>query len=197
MVYSGKFVLRIDPPLHSQLVGKAQNRGLSLNRLCVQLIQLGLAGSSENRTQDLGAHYAEAVTLLRRRFGDDLVGVALFGSQVTGESHTGSDHDLLVVLRPAAELSRSLYQWWDDAIQPLRGEIWNPHFVRLPAAPEEVGGLWLEVASSHQIIWEVRTELTHFFSLIHSMIAKQGLRRYWSNGHSYWVKTDAEQNAGG
>lgn len=191
MAPSGKFVLRISPQLHRQLAREASRLGISLNQLCSNLLEKNpnLEGLKRERFNFLDPILHET----KQRFGKDLVGVAVFGSQVTGQATTGSDLDLLIVLALTVPIYRPLYSWWDEKITAPGATIVNPHFVHLPPTPEEAGSLWLEVAIAHEVLWQRENQLGRVITKILDRIASDRLRRYWSNGQPYWVRTDEEQ----
>ena len=91
-------------------------------------------------------------------------------------------------------LTRSLYQWWDDQVLPPDQMIWNPQFVHLPSSAEQAGGLWFEIALAHQILLEKGGKISDLIASLNSLIADDQVRRYWSNGHPYWVWRNHEKH---
>jgi len=163
-------------------------RGVSLNRLCNDFLRAGLERSGE-KSED---RYATLVASLRDKWGSDLLGVYLFGSQVTGKAGPGSDFDFLIVLNPKVALNRALYRWWDEAVVPPQGEEWNPQFVHLPTTPEGAGGLWLDAALAHRKIWEKSGQVEAFFGAVRGLMDRDRVRRHLFQGQPYWVWRDGE-----
>lgn len=182
-LFSGKFVLRIPASLHKSLSAQATQKGWSLNALCTRILEKGL----KNGIESSRGMYDRLVKNLRKRFGRDLLGVLLIGSQVSGEATSLSDRDFLIVLSPGVPLSRLFYHWWDDEIRNPGKEQWNPQFVDLPQSPTEAGSIWFECALNHQILWEKGSRVSHFIVQLNNLIAGDEIRRYWSNGHPYWA----------
>lgn len=182
---SGKFVLRLSPGLHDSLRLEAKRRGVSLNGLCENFLQGGLRQRADT---DSGGECGFLLVPLQKRFGRNLLGIFIFGSQVTGEATASSDIDLLVVLDRKVPLDRSLYRWWDQSLMAKpRGYVINPQFVRLPQVPEGVGGLWLEVALAHERVWEKGRQVSAFLGKLRQRIAQDKVRRHLYQGQPYWV----------
>jgi len=181
--FSGKFVLRIPPDLHSKLARMGSAQRLSLNQVCLLLLHRGLSATSAGQLPA----FESVVKKLKAKFKEDLAGVVLFGSQATGEATSSSDIDILIVLGKGVELTRALYTWWNDNVSWTGGEM-NPHFVIYPDDVSSVTGLWFEVALSGKIIYQQGTAVEQFFTKLKKYIADGKIRRYISNGHPYWVR---------
>lgn len=187
---SGKFVLRIAPAMHHRLSRQARERGVSLNQICKELIESALEKGPDSFQPP--SFLAPILKSLRDSFKEKLLGVLLFGSQVSGRASALSDWDLLIVLDLSIPLHRSLYSWWDESIRPEGDRVVNPHFSHLPPSPAEAGTLWLEVAVNSRILWEKGMLMTSGLEGIKHFIASGAARRYWSHGQPYWVKQDEE-----
>ncbi|PIR17768.1 MAG: hypothetical protein COV46_02910 [Deltaproteobacteria bacterium CG11_big_fil_rev_8_21_14_0_20_49_13] len=188
--FSGKFVLRIPLELHKKLANMSISKRVSLNQLCVLLLNRGLGVLEGDSYQE----FEPVVKKLKEKFKDKLSGVVLFGSKATGEATESSDIDLLVILDGSVEIDRSLYSWWDDNVIWSDREL-NPHFVSQPKDISEVSGLWFEVSISGKIIYQRGMIVDSIFAEIKKFIADGLVRRYISNGHPYWVRritTDEE-----
>jgi predicted nucleotidyltransferase len=84
---------------------------------------------------------------LRERYGDDFVGLWLYGSQARGEAHDDSDVDLLLLLRSAKQPGREI-----DRIGDLLADVNLRHGLLLSVLPVEVevfrraqGAFWRNV----------------------------------------------------
>lgn len=180
-------MIRMDAALHRQLAARAQGQNLSLNRLCLQLLKNGMEkGGAEEPWRAVAL---PLVKPLKKHFGQNLLGVAVFGSQVQKTATSQSDLDLLVVLDDGVPIKRELYSWWDAHVKwtgPI--QTVNPHFVHLPGDPSKAGGFWLEVALHREILFEKGQKLSAALSEMLKPIQEGKVVRLFSNGHPYWVK---------
>ena len=191
-VSSGKFLLRMEPVLHAALARRAAGERLSLNQLCVELLDRGLRTKPETPWwHGIGERL---LPKLERRFGRALLGVLAFGSQVQGTAATDSDLDLLIVLDDATPLRRELYRWWDDEVRIDAPAPVNPQFVHLPENAENAGGIWLEAALSHDVLREEGTVVSSALATIRNAIAAGRIRRHWINGQPYWIRREDEKS---
>ncbi len=184
-MHSGKFVIRLGPSLHSRLVKKARDEKVSLNRLCARTLEEGISGVTP-----ASGEWQGTVTALRKKFGDSLLGVVLFGSVARGEATESSDIDLLIVVASDVPITRALYRWWDEAIAGQVESNVNPHFIRLPESPGEAGGLWLEVAVASTVLWEREGQVHATLAKLREVIAAGHLRRRLTGGVPYWVRDE-------
>lgn len=185
MIYSGKFVLRIDPRLHAELSKRARDGGLSLNRLCSQLLSEGLKSSE---AQPLWRQEVKKVLpYLKTHFGNQLQALAVFGSQIQGRASSSSDLDLLIVLKSSAPIQRGLYQWWEETIPKIQSFELSPHFVNLPKHLPEAGGFWFEIALHSVVLYQKKKSLSRWLVRVKELIDSGVVQRQWSNGHPYWV----------
>jgi predicted nucleotidyltransferase len=176
---AGRFLLRLPTDLHQRLRREALRRGVSLNGLCVSLLD-----RATQLTPAAGdwAPWVETATSL---FGADLVGVVLFGSVARGEQREGSDVDLLVVLGRAIAITRSLYRRWDEA-RPGDERV-NPHFVHLPPPGAAPSSLWIEVALDGLVLHDPRGDLAPCLSALRRALALGVVRPGMAHGQRYWV----------
>ena len=118
----------------------------------------------------------------------DLVAVAAFGSWTRGESTTGSDVDLLIVLDPRVEVSRDLYRRW-DAEAPLQwaGRPVDAHFVHLPRPGAAGPGVWGEIAVDGVVLFERDLRLSTFLVSVRRDIAAGRFVRRTVHGQPYWT----------
>lgn len=184
--YSGKFVIRMPPKLHQTLSQKAVKENKSLNKICTDLLKSALDTSS-SQLVDWKNKFEPTIKGLQKKFGDDLLGILLFGSQVSGQATSSSDWDFLIVLQESIPLQRMLYRWWDNQKEFVLQEKVNPQFVHLPLSPQKAGGLWFEVSLAYDILWEKSQKISQWMERLKKEIASDKIRRYWSNGHPFWV----------
>lgn len=180
-------MVRMGEALHSQLAQTAKEQHISLNQVCLRFLENGLNPSKEEALWRSAA--LSLIVPLKKKFGKSLLGVAAFGSQVQGTATPSSDLDLLVILDNSVAIKRELYVGWDELAQwsgPIK--VVNPHFVHLPADAAEAGGLWLEVALHHDILFEQGKKVSAMLAAILAFIREGKIVRLFSNGHPYWVK---------
>jgi predicted nucleotidyltransferase len=179
---SGKFVLRIEPGLHRALREAARESGLSLNDYCARK----LAAPMGNLTSiEWGAAAVERAAVL---FGEQLVGVAAFGSWARGELSEISDVDLLVVLESSVELTRALYRAWDERPVTANGRTLEPHFVHLPALERRIGAVWGEVALDGIVLFERGFRVSSTLVQVRRDILSGRMVRRIIHGQPYWTE---------
>lgn len=179
---SGRFVLRIDPGLHSALRQAAGASGTSLNDYCARKLAAPFG--------NLGA-LAEATEVVARAaelFGEGLLGVAAFGSWARREQTESSDVDVLVVLERRVPLTRKMYRAWDRTPLTWNGRPVEPHFVHLPAADEAAPGLWAEVALDGVVLFERDLRLSARLVTVRHDIVSGRIVRKLVHGHAYWIE---------
>jgi predicted nucleotidyltransferase len=174
---SGKFVLRVDPPLHLSLRNEADENDMSLNDWIVH----NLSGSIRQTP------LMPIVHRLQRHLGSDLIGIVQFGSSVRREMRSNSDIDLLIVLDKNRPISRSLYADWDKKMDSPKDDIFSPQFSHLPKFCE-FSSLWLEVAIEGEILFDTNERLFQMLLKIRGAIAAGMYQRKLSHGHPYWIK---------
>lgn len=175
---SGRFVLRMPPPLHGLLRDESKAAGLSLNEYCVRRLTTG------------GLADEDGVALVSRCasvLGEGFTALLLHGSWVRGDASTGSDVDALIVVRPEVPLDRSLYRTWDAEPSTWRELPVDPHFVHLPAS-DTFSGLWAEVATHGLILFDRGGQLASHLARVRSAIADGRLQRRFAHGQPYWTE---------
>ncbi len=192
--YSGKFVLRVSPDLHRRLNQEATAHHRSLNYLCVDLLKKALDEDLLlGKDSDHFQKYQPVVVQLRKKFKSSLLGVLIFGSQVTREATSSSDVDLFVVVDASVPIQRSLYRWWDEEVTWKGTAIVNPHFVHVPSSVKEAGSLWFEVALAHEVLWQNERRVPLFLEKLKEAVEDGRIRRHLTQGQPYWVWKDHEK----
>jgi hypothetical protein len=179
---SGRFVLRIDPGLHSALREAARAAGVSLNEYCSRRLA---TPSGRLEGWDLAS---EAVLRAAQVTGEDLVSVVAFGSWARAELHAESDVDILVVVDERLQLSRDLYLTWDEAPIQWRGRRVEPHFVHLPDPSRPPLGLWAEIAIDGIVLYARDLLLPYHLVRVRRDIAAGRIIRRVVHGQSYWTE---------
>jgi hypothetical protein len=178
---SGRFVLRIPPPLHAALAESARARGLSLNEHCARSLARAEAVK--------GDAFTSIVARALEQLGPAVVAVAVFGSWARGEAGPGSDVDMLIVVAPDVEITRSLYAPWDGVDLTVDGHRVEPHFVQLRAAGDPISGLWAEVALDGAIVYDPDLALSGELSRVRRAILGGELVQRSAGGRSWWTAT--------
>lgn len=191
---SGRFVIRIPKDLHERLRREAMHTGRSLNRVCIEKLQAerpscAAPGTAAARAGPISPESLDEISL---RWSDDLVGLVLFGSVARGEATENSDIDLLLVMRPEARITRSLYSRWEAFCRESGGmhdlDRISPHFVNLPRSVSEAGGLWYEAALEGIVLRERDCRVSRFLRSAREAVAHGRIRRRWLHGSPYWIK---------
>ena len=177
---SGRFLLRLPPPLHALLENAALEAGLSLNQYCVRRLAGGGPGAF---VEEPGA---EAVARAAEVAGDAVVAVLLLGSLARGEAATGSDADILVVVDPRLALQRGLYRAWDARPVAWRGRPVDAHFVH-PPGDDALSGLWAEAALDGVVLFERGTRVSAHLARARRAMAAGRLVRRVVHGQPYWT----------
>jgi len=174
MEKQSRLLLRIPPVLHRILKARAAEADVSVNALIERLLEAGLR---------LDPTEALVIETARRLYGDDFVGLLLFGSRARGDAHAGSDTDLLLVLRDTVRIERELYRTWDKLL-PERVSL---HLAHLPASPYEPGSLWLECALDGRIIADPTGRIGETIAELKDLITSGAFVRRTTHGQGYWV----------
>ena len=176
---SGRFVLRLPPPLHAALQEAAREAGVSLNAYCLR--RLAAPGVRLEH-----ADLAELVSRAASLAGRDLIGVAVFGSWARGNPTANSDIDALVVVEPGFALTRAAYRPWDADPPTVEGREVDAHIVRLPEMGSRVTGLWAEVAIDGLVVFERGLRLSSYLAAVRRSILAGRIERRTLHGQPYW-----------
>lgn len=178
---SGRFLLRVSPGLHGALRRAADDAGLSLNDYCAR--KLAAPGGT------VGGPGTDVISRAAEQFGENLLGVLVFGSWARGDTVEESDVDLLVVVHPEVAIVRDLYRAWDEAAPALTwdGRRLEVHFVHPPEAGETPSSLWAEAALDGLVLFDPGFELSRRLIDIRRGIASGAVLRRRAHGQPYWV----------
>jgi predicted nucleotidyltransferase len=176
---SGRFVLRLDPPLHALLQATAREQDISLNELCVRKLSAPALPSRDA---------AEAVAVAAALFGADLLAVAAIGSWARGEAFAGSDLDLLITVQDRVELTRELYRRFDEKRPLWSGRPVDAHFVHLPPPEITVAGIWAEAAIDGIVLFERDLALSARLARVRRDVAAGRIVRRFAHGQPYWAQ---------
>lgn len=185
-------IIRLPEELHKKLKEEARSRGLSLNKHCVSLLGGRESGAEEQRVIKPAVRASQSFNLshladsIIDQYGSLLQAVVLYGSLPRGEASGSSDIDLLIVVRDDVELDRDLYSEWK--IREFQHQEVSPLFLHLPAAREEIRGIWLEAALDGVVLFDRDFRVSGFLSEARRMIASGRVKRRMTHGHPYWVR---------
>lgn len=178
---SGRFLLRLPPPLHAALQAAARANSLSLNEYCVRRLAAGGTGLGVDE------HAAALVSCAAALAGPRLVAVIVYGSWARGEAGPASDVDALVVVERRLALTRALYRRWDEQPVAWADRPVDPHFVHPPGARVS-GGLWGEVALDGVVLFERGLVVSAHLARVRRAIADGQLVRRMAHGQPYWTQ---------
>lgn len=173
---SGRFVLRLPPAFHKRLKRLAQQSGVSLNDLCMRLLADGSA-----KVHPLNGVVSRAIA----ESGDSLVAVVIFGSYARGTARSDSDIDVLLVVDH--DVTRSLYNAWDEQPMQLDGHSIEPHFVRMPGNDDAITSLWAEVATEGAVVFDPTLSISRYLTHVRHAIVKGLMVRRVAQGKPYWT----------
>jgi hypothetical protein len=130
---------------------------------------------------------------LRDAFGDDLIGVVLYGSYARGEAREESDVDLFVIARGLPE------KWYDRQVylhNPLQGIEGAPLILALGKTPEEFEkhfpSLYLDIGLDGVILYDKDGYTTRKLERIREIIKESGLvRERLDENNMFWDWTRA------
>jgi predicted nucleotidyltransferase len=126
---------------------------------------------------------------VERHYGERLLAAALFGSRARPNPRADADWDLLVVLRSGEAIRRSLYEEWarllEPRVEPLLGDV-SPKFVHLPELGSEPTGLWLEIATAHQVLSDGHRRLAGYLAEVRRSIELGRFESSEIHGIRYW-----------
>ena len=179
---SGRFVLRLDPGLHSALRRAAGACGVSLNEYCAT--KLAAPTGELHAFDGAPATVRRAAALL----GASLIGVVAFGSWARGELADSSDLDVLIVVDRDVAITRDLYRRWDEEVVGCNGRAVDPHFVHLAASPPASSGLWAEVAIDGLVLFECDLRLSSALAAMRRSLVDGRLQRRVVHGQGYWTE---------
>lgn len=177
MTMDSRILLRLPSSLHRLVKAQAAQLSVSVNSFLERLIQQGLEGDGDKQMEALIINKASEM------YGDDFVGLLLFGSQARGDAHDLSDTDLLLVLSTRVQIERDLYRAWDRLLPPGV----SLHLAHLLSDHEEPGSLWLECALDARILFDPTGVLRMKIRALKNLITSGRIVRRITHGQGYWV----------
>lgn len=184
-------MLRIPAALHARLKRAAEGRGISLNRLCGELLAKGLKGSGGGVAYP-GAEVAGInVRKIVAEWAGLVEGVILFGSVARADAWDTSDVDLLLVLKSGSPVTRDLYRRWEEGEASAPGDRKvSMMLAALPESLSKAGSLWYEAAVDGIVLWDTALRISGVLAGLRRQMAEGRLVRGYAHGQPYWVKKD-------
>jgi predicted nucleotidyltransferase len=175
---AARLLLRLPTDLYRRVKVRAEQSGDSINSVIVQTIEQGLLAGKTELMQSLVVHKAQA------QFGEDFVGLLIYGSRARGDSYDTSDTDLLLVVSDKLQIKRELYRAWDTI---LPNDV-SLNIAHMPSADSDIGSLWLECALDARIIYDPSDSIRRRLEEIRSLILSGAYIRKTTHGQGYWIK---------
>lgn len=172
-----RILLRVAKPLHDAIKARAAQEGLSINSLLESLISQGISNPLANKVTE------SIIQRARHEYGEQFIGLLLFGSQARGDQHDTSDTDLLLVVSEDLRIERSVYRDWDNFLP----EGISLHIGHLPQSPTDAGSLWLECALDARILFDPTGAIKNTISAVRDFITSGAIVRRVTHGQGYWV----------
>lgn len=136
---------------------------------------------------------------LREKFSDQLVAVALFGSEARGEADEQSDLDFLVVLRGIPKDLQRRYEVYKPIYDAVALQSSRARDVTVIDLDEgfitnedvEITSLMLNIASEANVLYDPERKLGIFLQRVRKLIEAAGLERYRTRDGKYgWKARD-------
>lgn len=157
---SGKFVVRVEPALHSRLKEYAHSRQWSLNQTCIALLELALQGEEKPPVAEID--WAPLIEPLRECFEHQgMLAILKINDYFA---------DFLVIFDQNPHSANDFNKSYRDVIRETRwGDTQIQAFSQMPDhTPAPPSTLWIHISRSAEILWardeQVGTTLVEIFS---------------------------------
>jgi hypothetical protein len=177
MTKSSKILLRIPEALHTRIKARAAKLGVSVNTFIERTLERGLLGDSTAEIE------TTIINTAVKTYGDDFLGLLLFGSRARGDAHDLSDTDLLLVVRDSLRIERELYRPWDSTLP----DTVSLHLAHLPPDPRAPGSLWLECALDAKIVFDPTGVIGSTLRSLKELITSGTIVRRETHGQGFWM----------
>ncbi len=143
---------------------------------------------SKPLTQRIKAKLREFLPQIHEFYGENLVGVLVFGSLVRGDIMTGSDVDLLIILKNSPlSLRRRITEFYENLGDVLDEEysIFISPFILTAEETSKFHPFYLDILQNHEILLDKEEFIRKFLGNIQKFRAK--FVEEFSNGEFvYW-----------
>lgn len=183
------FLVRAPKRLFKALKSNAQKQEISLNKLCIKLLDTKHYSHDITPILSSGSFAEEINKYLEDEilpsFADLVVGVVLFGSAARGTMRLNSDVDLLIVLKEGVRLDRDYYS--KLKFKTINGHVVSPIIVSLQPSDVTLGSIWIEASLDGCILFDTEFKIARRFANLRSKILSGELVRNFSYGVPYWT----------
>ncbi len=129
---------------------------------------------------------AEVVAALKRRLGDSLVSIVLFGSRARSEAGETSDWDLLIIARHLPDKTMERHM----AFMSMLPVEWRGHVSVLAKTPQEfearLPSLYLDIALDGLVLYDTGKYITERLARLRRLVQEQGLYRETTEHDLIW-----------
>ena len=131
-------------------------------------------------------YFKNFISSLKRRLGENLISVVLFGSRARGDQKPESDWDLLIIAKNLPE--RFMQRYW--FIKESLPTEWRGIVSIIAKTPQEfeanLASLYLDIALDGKVIYDKNNYAQNRLSDLKKLINKKGLRREKQDGDFVW-----------
>jgi predicted nucleotidyltransferase len=138
--------------------------------------------------------------LLKERFGDDLISIAIYGSIARGDNRNDSDIDLLIIAKnlPSSITERikifdSIENLLEEDINELYSKGYYVFFSPIMKTPEEAkrfSPIYMDMTEDAIIIYDKDNFFSNILDRVKSKLKELGFERVWLGKKWYWRKRD-------
>ena len=138
--------------------------------------------------------------LLKERFGDDLISIAVYGSVARGDYRNDSDIDLLIIARnlPFSITERikifdSIETLLEEDIMELYSKGYYISFSPIMKTPEEAkrfSPIYMDMTEDAIIIYDKDNFSSNILAKFKNKLNELGFERVWLGKKWYWRKRD-------
>jgi len=138
--------------------------------------------------------------LLKEKFGEDLISLAIYGSVARGDNKRDSDIDLFIVVKnlPPTTIERirifdSLELLLEEDIKEMFSKGYYVSFSPIMKTPEEAmrfSPLYMDMTEDAVLIYDKEDFLQNLLQRIRKKLNELGYERIWLGKKWYWRKKD-------
>jgi len=138
--------------------------------------------------------------LLKEKFGEDLISLAIYGSVARGDNKRDSDIDLFIVVKnlPPTTIERirifdSLELLLEEDIKEMFSKGYYVSFSPIMKTPEEAmrfSPLYMDMTEDAVLIYDKENFLQNLLQRIRKKLNELGYERIWLGKKWYWRKKD-------
>lgn len=138
----------------------------------------------------LQAHLPALVERIQRAYGENLLGVLVFGSGARGDFSLASDLDLLIVLRSSGKGLRervsAFFEAVGDTMTVDRFSILLSPLVITQEEAQSFHPLYLEILQHHLLLYDPEHFLARWLEHVRHQIQTGSVEAFQGSRRSYW-----------